>query len=240
MELATATVLVTGSNRGLGRALVGALDAAGARKIYAAARNPSGVEDLVRGDRVVDVALDITDQAQVDAAAARCGDVNLLINNAGVNFNVPLMGSASIDPTRTEVETNYLGTLRMCRAFAPVLEANGGGTIVNIISLLARVSIPAIGSVCGSKAALLLMTNGIRAELARQGTHVMGVLPGPIRTDMTPDGESLPEDIAADVLRAVADGKEEIWPGPMAQGVREGLLKDPKAVEKQFAAYLPE
>ena len=240
MELATATVLVTGSNRGLGRALVGALDAAGVRKIYATARDPSRAEDLVRGDRVVGLALDITDPSQVEAAAARCGDVDLLINNAGVNFNVPLMGSESIEPTRTEVETNYLGTLRMCRAFAPVLAANGGGMIVNIISLLARVSIPAIGSVCGSKAALLLMTNGIRAELARQGTRVMGVLPGPIRTDMTPDGESLPEDIAADVLRAVADGEEEIWPGPMAQNVHAGLLEDPKAVEKQFAAYLPE
>ena len=240
MEIATATVLVTGANRGLGRALVGALDRAGAGKIYAAARNPSLAEDMVQGDRIVGLPLDITDPSQVDAAAARCGDVNLLINNAGVNFNVPLMGSESIDPTRTEVETNYLGTLRMCRAFAPVLKANGGGMIVNIISLLARISIPAIGSVCGSKAALLLMTNGIRAELARQGTHVMGVLPGPIRTDMTPDGESLPDDIAADVLRAVVDREEEIWPGPMAQAVREGLLKDPKAIEKQFAAYLPE
>ncbi len=240
MELTTATVLVTGSNRGLGRALVGALDAAGAKKIYATARNPSLTEDLTLGDRVVGVALDIGCPSHVDAATVRCGDVNLLINNAGVNFNVPLIGSESIDPARIEVETNYLGTLRMCRAFAPVLKANGGGMIVNIISLLARVSIPAIGSVCGSKAAVLLMTNGIRAELAGQGTHVMSVLPGPIRTDMSPDGESLPEDIAADVLRAVADGEEEIWPGPMAQKVRAGLLEDPKAVEKQFAAYLPE
>lgn len=240
MEIGAATVLVTGSNRGLGRALVGALDAAGARRIYAAARDPAKAADLAGGERVTAVRLDVTDDAQVAAAAARCGDVDLLVNNAGRNFNVPLIASDGIDAARAEVETNYLGTLRMCRAFAPVLAANGGGMIVNVISLLARVSIPAIGSVCGSKAALLLMTAGVRAELAGQGTRVMGVLPGPIDTDMTPGGESKPADIADAILRAVAADEEEIWPGPMAEGVRERLLADPKAVEKEFAAYLPE
>ena len=240
MDIGAATVLVTGSNRGLGRALVAALDDAGARRIYAAARDPAAAADLADGERIVTLALDITDEAQVAAAAEQCGDVDLLINNAGRNFNVPLIASDGIDATREEVETNYLGTLRMCRAFAPVLAANGGGMIVNVISLLARVSIPAIGSVCGSKAALLLMTAGVRAELAGQGTRVMGVLPGPIDTDMTPGGESNPADIAEAILRAVSTGEEEIWPGPMAERVREGLLADPKAVEKEFAAYLPE
>ena len=240
MDIGAATVLVTGSNRGLGRALVAALDDAGARRIYAAARDPAAAADLADGERIVTLALDITDEAQVAAAAEQCGDVDLLINNAGRNFNVPLIASDGIDATREEVETNYLGTLRMCRAFAPVLAANGGGMIVNVISLLARVSIPAIGSVCGSKAALLLMTAGVRAELAGHGTRVMGVLPGPIDTDMTPGGESNPADIAEAILRAVSTGEEEIWPGPMAERVREGLLADPKAVEKEFAAYLPE
>lgn len=240
MDIGAATVLVTGSNRGLGRALVAALDAAGARRIYAAARDPAAAADLADGKRIFTLALDITDEAQVIAAAERGSDVDLLINNAGRNFNVPLIASDSIDATREEVETNYLGTLRMCRAFAPVLAANGGGMIVNVISLLARVSIPAIGSVCGSKAALLLMTAGVRAELAGQGTRVMGVLPGPIDTDMTPGGESSPVDVAEAILRAVSAGEEEIWPGPMAERVREGLLADPKAVEKEFAAYLPE
>ena len=240
MEIGTATALVTGSNRGLGRALARALDAAGARKIYAAARDPAAASDLADGKRVFALELDVTDEAQVAAAAVRAGDVDLLINNAGRNFNVPLIASDGIDAAREEIETNYLGTLRMCRAFAPVLAANGGGMIVNVISMLARVSIPAIGSVCGSKAALLLMTAGVRAELARQGTRVMGVLPGPIDTDMTPGGESSPADVADAILRAVAADEEEIWPGPMAERVREGLLADPKAVEKEFAAYLPE
>ena len=159
MELKDATVLVTGSSRGLGRALVESLDTAGARKIYATSRNPADVADLVRDGRISSLELDITDAGQVARAASKCPDVDLLINNAGRNFNVPLIGSDDIEATRVEVETNYLGTLLMCRAFAPVLKGNGGGMIVNIISLLARVSIPAIGSVCGSKAALLLLTN---------------------------------------------------------------------------------
>lgn len=240
MDISAATVLVTGSNRGLGRALVAAFDAAGAARIYAGARDPSAAEDLADGERVRVLALDIDDDAQVARAAEECRDVTLLVNNAGVNFNVPLIGSETMEPTRREVETNYLGTLRMCRAFAPTLAANGGGMIVNVISMLARVSIPAIGSVCGSKAALLLMTNGIRAELARQGTLVMGVLPGPIATDMTPDGESAPADIASDILEAIAGDTEEIWPGPMAEATRRSLLENPGKVEKEFAAYLPE
>ena len=239
MELSDATVLVTGSNRGLGRELVTALVSAGAKKIYATAREPSAVSDLVDGERVLTLPLDITDPLQVSNAAEQCSDTNLLINNAGKNFNVPLIASDSIGPTRTEVETNYLGTLQMCRAFSPVLKANNGGMIVNIISLLARVSVPAIGSVCGSKAALLLMTNGIRAELGKQNTHVMGVLPGEINTDMTPGGESDPADIAAIVLKGIIEDEEEIWPGPMAENIYKDLLEDPKAVEKEFAAYLP-
>ena len=117
MELSDATVLVTGSIRGLGRELVTALVSAGAKKIYATAREPSAVSDLVDGERVLTLPLDITDPLQVSNAAEQCSDTNLLINNAGKNFNVPLIASDSIGPTRTEVETNYLGTLQMCRAF---------------------------------------------------------------------------------------------------------------------------
>ena len=168
MKLSDSIALVTGSNRGLGRELVKALISAGTKKVYATARDLSTANDLVDGERNYGIPLDITDPVQVANAAEQCSDTTLLINNAGKNFNRALIASDSMAPTRTEVETNYLGTLQMCRAFAPVLNANNGGMIVNIISLLARVSLPAIGSVCGSKAALLLMTNGIRAELGKQ------------------------------------------------------------------------
>ena len=242
MKIEEATVLVTGTNRGIGRCLVAALQDAGAKKIYASARDVAKLGDLAAKDpdRIEAVTLDITNADQVAGAAAACGDINLLINNAGINFNTPLIGADSVDNARAEVETNYIGTLTMCRAFAPVLASNGGGMIVNVLSLLSRVSLPAIGSLCASKAAGLLMTQGIRAELAAQGTHVMAVLPGSVDTDMTPGGDAKPEDIAAAVVQAIRDDVEDLYPDPMSQGVSAGLAADHKAVEKEFAAYLPQ
>jgi short-subunit dehydrogenase len=130
----------------------------------------------------------------------------------------------------------------MCRAFAPVLKANGGGAIVSMLSILSRVSLPAMGSLCASKAAALSLCHGVRAELAQQGTFVVGVMPGAVDTDMAkdfPGPKENPDDIAKAALQAVEQGIEEIYPGGMAQGVSAGLAKDPKAVEKEFAAYLP-
>lgn len=238
MDLNDATALVTGSNRGIGKSLVSALAANGVKKIYAAARDPNAIED-VGGTEIVKIALDIADPAAVAAAAQQAGDVNLLVNNAGINLGSPLIAVDSTDNARSEMEVNYFGTLDMCRAFAPVLAANGGGKIVNMISMLARVSVPAIGSLCASKAALLLATYGMRAELGDQGTSTLAVMPGSVDTDMSPGGESKPEDIAAMVVQAIADDEEEIWPGPMAAGTRQGLMTDPDAVAAEFAAYKP-
>ncbi len=239
MNIADAVVLVSGSNRGIGREIVKALAAAGARKIYAGARDTAKLGDLADLGPVETLALDITDPAKVAAAAARCGDINLLINNAGINFNTPLIAVDDVDNARREVETNYLGTLGMIRAFAPVLKGNGGGTIVNMISILARVNLPAMGSLAASKAAALSMTQGVRAELAAQGTTVIGVMPGSVDTDMTPGGEMKPQEVAAAVIEAIGAGTEDVYPGDMATGVAAGLANDPKAVEKQFAEYLP-
>ena len=242
MKVEDATVLVTGTDRGIGRCLVDALYDAGAKKVYSGALDVTNLDDLAskNSDRIKAVALDITDADQVARAAALCGDITLLINNAGVDFNTPLIGAASIDNARTEVETNYIGTLRMCRAFAPVLATNGGGMIVNMLSILARVSLPAMGSLCASKAAGWLMTQGIRAELAAQGTHVMAVLPGSVDTDMTPGGEAKPEDIAAEMLQAIGDNTEDLYPGDMAKRISADLAQDRKTVEREFAAYLPQ
>ncbi len=241
MNVEGATVLVTGTNRGIGRCLVDALYDAGAEKIYVGVRDVAKLGNLASkdSDRIAAVTLDITNPDQIAGAAATCDDINLLINNAGINSNTPLIGADSVDNARAEVETNYIGTLTMCRAFAPVLAANGGGMIVNVLSLLARVSLPAIGSLCASKAAGWLMTQGIRAELAAQGTHVMAVLPGSVDTDMTPGGEAKPGAIAAELVQAIRDGVEDLYPGDMAKRVSSGLAQDRKAVEKEFAAYLP-
>jgi len=142
-SLSGAVALVTGTNRGIGPAIARALLAAGATKVYCATRRPDANAALVAEapDRLVPVALDITRPEEIRAAAERCGDVGLLVNNAGINFNTPLIGIGA-DNARAEIETNYLGTLAMCRAFAPILKRNGGGTIVNMVSILAHMNLP--------------------------------------------------------------------------------------------------
>lgn len=244
MKIHGSVALVTGSNRGIGRAFVEALIARGAKKVYATARDPSQLKDLEQAhpDKVHVLALDITKPAQVAAAASQAGDVNLLINNAGINRKKGLIASAVLDDARDEMDTNYFGTLSVSRAFAPILKHNGGGAIVNMLSILARVSLPAYGSLCASEAAGLLATQGIRAELAKQHTRVIAVMPGAVDTDMERDFEGPkedPADVANASLQAVDDGEDEVYPGGMAQGVSQSLAADPKAVEKEFAAYLP-
>ena len=240
MVISKAAILITGANRGIGRRIVDCLLAAGAPRIYAGARDPAKLGALVENERIVPIALDVTRPEQVAAAAERCADVTLLINNAGVNRNRSLIAEPeALANARAEIEVNYLGTLSMCRAFAPVLKANGGGMIVNILSAIGRVSLPALGSYCASKAAEYSMTQGVRAELAAQGTHVMGVLPGAVDTDMTPGGDARPEDVAAAIVEAIANNVEDLYPDAMAQGLSEGLARDAKAVEKEMAAYLP-
>jgi len=165
MQIAGKVVLVTGANRGVGRAFVEALAARGAAKIYAGARDPARLADLAArfNGKVEPVKLDITSVAEIAAARAKCRDVALLINNAGINLQAGLIGAADLGAARAEIETNYLGPLAMCRAFAPVLKANGGGVIVNMLSIAARVNLPMYGSLSASKAAALSMTQGGRA-----------------------------------------------------------------------------
>jgi len=244
MKVTGSIALVTGTNRGIGRAFVDALIAGGAKKIYATARKPESLRELAAAHkgRIDLFALDTTDAASIAAAAARCKDLTLLINNAGKNFNTGLLAAPDMTNARAEMETNYFGTLAMCRAFAPVLKANGGGAIINMLSITARANIPLMGSLCASKAALLSLTQGVRAELAKQGTLVIGVMPGAVDTDMTrdfPGAKMPPMEVAKAALAALDEGVEEIYPGDMAAGLSQGLAADPKAVERQLAAYLP-
>ncbi len=242
MDLTKATALVTGANRGLGRELVTQLLNAGARKVYAGARDPAAVQDLVAAHpgRVVAVPLDILKADQIQAAAERCADVNLLVNNAGINRGQGLIAAPTIDHAAAEIATNYLGTLAMCRAFAPRL---GQGAIVNVLSILAKVALPAMGSLCASKAAGLRMTEGVRAELAAQGTHVLAVMTGAIDTDMSRDFQgpkSAPAEVATAVLAALANGDEEVYVGEMPAWVNAAIVKDPKGLERELAKYLPQ
>jgi peptide/nickel transport system ATP-binding protein len=243
MNVKGCTALVTGSNRGFGRALVQALLDAGAAKVYATARDPSSLAALAAADkRVVTLALDITRDDQIAAAAEACGDLTLLCNNAGINRHQGVIAPATLDDARAEMASNYFGTLAMCRAFAPVLKANGGGAIVNVLSILAKATIPAMASLCASKAASLRMTEGLRAELAAQETRVVALMTGAMDTDMERDFQgpkSAPAEVAALLLARIDEGDEEVYHGPMPEWINGALKDDAKALEKEFAKYLP-
>jgi short-subunit dehydrogenase len=147
-----------------------------------------------------------------------------------------------MENARAEMEVNYFGTLAMCRAFAPILKKARTGAIVNMLSILAHMNLPLMGSLCASKAALLSLTQALRAELAAQGIHVMAVLPGAVDTDMTrmlTIPKMKPTEVAEAIVHGLEYGLEEVYPGEMAMGVAAGLALDPKSVEKQFAGFLP-
>lgn len=243
MKLNGKVALVTGANGGIGSALVKELLDRGAAKVYAAARSAVAVAGLVSHDpkRVVAIELDITSIPAVTAAAARCWDTELLINNAGVNRCVGLFSPSGMDGAREEMDVNFFGTLAMCRAFAPAL-VSCGGTLVNVCSIIGLVNLPVNGTYCASKAAGHSLLQGIRAELAPRGVSVVGVYPGPVDTRMTAGLESskaTPEQVAAAILAGVENGDEEIFPDSMSAQVHAGLLHSPKQVEREFATMIP-
>lgn len=241
MTIQDAKVLVTGANRGIGFALVKAALARGAAKIYAAARNTDALGDVVAMDpqRVAPIKLDITNAADVASAAKAAADVTLLINNAGVATFGSLF-DAPEEKLRLDMEVNYFGTAAMARAFASSIEANGGGAIVNLDSVVSFGNMPMASGYSASKAAEHSLTQAMRSLLAERGISVHGVYPGPVDTDMAEDLEmdkASPEDVANEILDGVEAGTEDIFPDPMAKGVGEAYFKDPKGVEKQFAGY---
>lgn len=206
-----AVAVVTGANRGLGRAYVTALLERGAARVYAGARNPDSI--VVDDDRVTAIALDITSPREVSAAAAAAADATVVINNAGAMLESPFLSATDPAAARKEMDTNYFGTLEMARAFAPVLAGNGGGALVNVLSVASFYSLPFNASYCASKAAEWSLTNALRLELHAAGTLVVGVHPGFIDTDMTAtvsEAKIAPADVAAQTLDAVQAGRPEV------------------------------
>ncbi|MCU0566425.1 MAG: SDR family oxidoreductase [Oculatellaceae cyanobacterium Prado106] len=245
MNIQGIVAFVTGANRGIGKAYVEALVQAGASRIYAAARSVETLKDVVAiaPDRIVPVALDVTNPDQIQAVAEKASDVTVLINNAGVLGAGGLFTDHSVETAQWEMTTNYFGTLYMIRAFAPVLQRNGGGSIVNLLSIASVVNVPVFSSYSASKAALYSLTQGIRAELAPQGTQVIGVFPGPVDTAMAegvPLDKIAPIEVAKATLQAIEQGIEEVYPDPVSQTVFTDLQAPLKAVEKQFAGMLPQ
>ena len=234
------TVLVTGSNRGIGKSFVLQALAMGAKKVYATARNESTLAELValNDSRLTTLSLDVSDQTQVDAAARDAKDVEILVNNSGVGGGGPIIGNADEAPKRLEMDVNYFGPMKMSTAFAPILKSNGGGAIINILSISSLCSFAFAPGYSASKAAGHSLTKAIRAELAKQGTLVCGVYPGPIDTDMAknlPFEKASPDSVATHTYEAMSSAVEDIYPDPFAVEFVKQLRTDPKAVEKSNA-----
>lgn len=240
MRIDNATALVTGANRGIGLALTRALLSAGAPKIYVAARRIETLREVLAQDRarLVPLQLDVTEADAVAALPQQAPDVTLLVNNAGmVSFgsivDVPL---ETIDAV---FKTNFLGSLLMSRAFAPVLERNGGGAIVNVLTLLALASMPSLAAYNASKAAAWSATQSLRAALSGKGISVHAVFPSAVDTQMlsgvqTP--KASPEQVAAAIVAGIAEDREDIFPDPTSAKVYAAWSADHKKIEKRFAS----
>ncbi len=239
MQIQNTVALVTGANRGVGRALVAALLDAGATKIYATARTDDGLSALgAISPKVTPLRLEVTDTEQVTTLAERASDTNLLINNAAIiGFGGALDAEASAISNNLEV--NLFGPLNVTRAMIPVLEANGLGAVVNMLTLLSLASMPGITPYNISKAAAWSMTLSLRAELEPKNIAVHGIFPGAIDTDMIADfhmDKADPSAVARAIIEGVNRGDEDIFPDEMARQVYGAWRQDHKQVEKQFAA----
>jgi NAD(P)-dependent dehydrogenase (short-subunit alcohol dehydrogenase family) len=233
-----AVALVTGANRGIGRALTEALLARGVRKVYATARDPEAVRDL-RDERLVSLRLDVTDADQIRAAGEAASDVELVFNNAGVALARGIADSAALDQARREMEVNYFGPLQLLQRLAPTLARNGGGAVVNIGSIAGLTNFPFIATYSASKAALHSLTQAARFLLGAQGTSVFGVYPGPVDTDMSRDAplaKTSPRDVAFAILDGIEAGRADIFPDSVGMDFGRQFESSPKTSERQMAA----
>jgi NAD(P)-dependent dehydrogenase (short-subunit alcohol dehydrogenase family) len=238
-DISGKTVLVTGANRGIGRSLVETFMEHGAGKVYAAVRDPASAAPLLErfGERVVPIPIDLGRPETIQAAAAAAGDVDMVVNNAGVLTSAGPLDEAAPDALEFELKINLFGLIHMAQAFAPVLAANGGGVFVQINSVASMKNFANFATYCASKAAAYSITQALRAVLRPQGTRVMSVHPGPIATDMG-DAAGLtaiaepPALVGEAIVGALASGDFHVWPDTLAreigsvyQGFAEGVVE---------------
>jgi NAD(P)-dependent dehydrogenase (short-subunit alcohol dehydrogenase family) len=236
MKIPDSTILVTGANRGLGKALVEEALRRGAKRVYAGARQSFAHAD----GRVTPLTLDVTNAAQIRAAVERINALDILINNAGISVQNDLSDRAALERLLT---VNLFGTYDMTQAFLPVL-ARSRGAMVNVLSLASLAAVPFDPLYSISKAAAFSLSQSLRALMAGRGVSVHIVLPGPIDTDMTRNldiPKASPENAARAILDGVEKREEEIFPDPMSEAIAEGWRSSAvKALQRQFAAYVEE
>lgn len=227
MELKNAVAVVTGANRGLGRHLAAQLMARGA-KVYAAARRPETV-DL---PGAVPLRLDLTDAESIREAAHTASDATLLVNNAGISTGTPLI-AGGLDAVRQEMEVNFFGPLAVTRAFAPAIEANGGGAVLNVLSVLSWLHPADLGSYAAAKAAAWALTGAAREELAPRGIAVTALHVGYMDTDMAAgvpaEQKADPAEVAAQALSGVETGLPEVLADDVTRYVKQSLAAAPNA-----------
>jgi NAD(P)-dependent dehydrogenase (short-subunit alcohol dehydrogenase family) len=234
MTIADKAVLVTGANRGIGRALVEEALTRGAKRVYAATRQPVAHPDA----RVTPLTIDVTDAAQIQEAVGKVESLDILINNAGLALYDDLSDPA---PLEQQLAVNLFGTYRVTQAFLPSL-TRSRGAIVNVGSVTAFAPLPFIPAYSISKAAAFSLSQSMRALFAGRGVTVHAVLAGPVDTDMSRDldiPKASPESVARAILDGVQNGEEDIFPDPMAASMAESWRTGAaKALERQFAALL--
>ena len=235
MTIEGKTVLVTGANRGIGKALVDEALRRGASRVYAGTRGPLSHPD----PRVTPIALDVTDEGQIRAAAESIESLDILVNNAGVAPYDDLSDRAALEQS---LAVNLFGPWAVTQALLPVL-IGSRGAIVNNVSLMALAPLPLTPAYAIAKAAAMNMTQSLRALLAARGVSVHAVLTGPTDTDMTRGFEipkSAPEAVAQAIFDGVENGEEEIFPDPMSARVAEGWRNGvAKAIERENAVFVP-
>ena len=230
MKITGSTALVTGANRGIGAAIARALVAAGAAKVYAGARDPKTVTD----ERLTAVKLDVTSAADIAAAAKLASDVDIVVNNAGIGGAEVQLLTGSLDVARAIMETNVFGPWQIARAFAPILAANGGGALVNVLSAGSWAAMSAAPAYTASKAAEWSLTNALRMGLAKQRTLVVGVHSGFVDTDLSSAvraAKITADDLAEQVVRALAEDRAEVLADDFTVATRRALAGDIEALQ---------
>ena len=233
-------VFVSGSNRGIGKAIVIELLEQGATKVYAGARNITTLGDLTHkyGDRVVPVELDVTNDQSIENAVATATDVEILVNNAGVNSTGNFLGGGLLESIKTNLDVNLWGVVKVTNAFLSGILKHKEGAIVTVSSVVGLANAPTTLTYSVSKAAIHSVIQGLRGELKDMNILVSGVYPGPIDTEMAagvPMAKETPENVAKEIINGIKNGVEDIFPDPFSKELGEGYQMSPKAVEKQFA-----